>query len=75
MPIERDITRKKITYYNGTKGETETMRNGKALGIFGFVATVIGFLASLLSKRIEKIQQEDFISKEVEKAVEKRLKN
>lgn len=51
------------------------MKNGKALSIFGFAATVIGFLASLMSKRIDKIQQEEFISKEVEKAVVKRLKD
>lgn len=51
------------------------MKNSKALGIFGLVATVIGFLASLMSKRIDKIQQEDFIAKEVEKAVVKRLKD
>ena len=49
------------------------MKNSKALGIFGFAATVIGFLASIMSKRIDKIQQEDFISKEVEKAVIKQL--
>lgn len=51
------------------------MKNGKALGVFGFVATVIGFLASVMSKRIDKLQQEEFISKEVEKAVIKRLKD
>ena len=51
------------------------MKQKRALGIVGFVATIIGFLASLLSKWVGKKEQEDFISSEVEKAVAKRLKD
>ena len=49
------------------------MKEKRALSVIGFTATVIGFLASLLSKWVGAKEQEALISTEVEKAVTKRL--
>lgn len=51
------------------------MKEGKALSIFGLVASVIGFLASLLGKWVDSKKQEETIQKEVAKAVENHFKN
>lgn len=75
MFIERIIVRKKYTYYNGTKGETENMKSNKALSVIGATATLIGFLASLLTGWVGVKKQENTIAKEVEKAVNKRFEN
>lgn len=50
------------------------MKDGKALGVIGFVATVIGFLASMLSKWVDGRKQEETIKTEVAKAVENHFK-
>ena len=68
------ITRNKNTYYNGKKGDTEIM-DGKALKWLGFLAMGLGFGVSLLTKHVDKKEQEVLIQKEVNKAVEKHFKN
>lgn len=50
-------------------------KSDKTLGIVGLVATVIGFLASLLSNWVGKKQQDAVIGEKVDKAVKRHFEN
>lgn len=49
--------------------------DGKALRWLGILATGLAFGVGLLSKHVDKKEQEFLIQKEVNKAVEKHFKN
>ena len=68
------ITRNKNIYYNERK-ETTKFMDGKALRWLGILATGLAFGVGLLSKHVDKKEQEFLIQKEVNKAVEKHFKN
>lgn len=44
--------------------------NGKKLGIIGGIATVVGIVTTFVSNQVAKLQQEETIRKEVQKALE-----